>query len=92
MLQLLLTVLLFIQDGNFKTLTRIYNGHPDSQNLYPYVLLIEEFVSNDYKRYCSGTLIKKNGYSPQVTVSTKDVTSMSLLEGGQQTKKTARKE
>lgn len=57
MLQLILTILLFIYGGNLKTMTRIYNGHPDSQHSYPYVMGIEYLGSNGYMRHCSGTLI-----------------------------------
>lgn len=55
-----LAILLFIENGNSKTMTRIYSGHTDAKNIYPYVVSIEKLTSLGYIRFCSGVLIEEN--------------------------------
>lgn len=54
---LVLMISLFVVAGKCKVIPKIFNGYPDTDNIFDYVVCIELKSGNNYMRHCTGSLI-----------------------------------
>lgn len=57
---LVMMIFLFITTGDSDFYPRVFNGYPDINNKFSYVVCIERKIENSYMRYCTGSLIDEN--------------------------------